>query len=351
MKSKFNDALELAKKIRKKLSDEQPTIPTLLQECKTICRYLGISDKHQWIDFELKGYSTKKLKNLKEGQEKLPEYRQMYQVFYDAYGHQVLMDNFFSTTVGKIPLNNPIAEIIVYAENGMIVSSSPVIDLLNSEKFRTDYNLPLHYPLIHHAKVSSSNIARIINGVKNKIYEFLDNIILELEYGKIPESIFDEIRQEVDEKFTKFCPNAIEKLPIVYEQLSNNNPVIFSQIAGTCRQIIKDVADALYPPQKNELRKNSKSIKLDESKTINRILTRIQNDSEQSVFQSMFEYVDNFLHSLQSYASKGDHSQFKKSDATRCVVYTYILLGDILHYHVNHKKQIRKQSRSKSDQI
>lgn len=344
MKSKSNYALELAKKIREKLSNEQITMPSLLQECKTVCRYLGISDKHQWIDFELKGYSAMKLKNLKEEQKKLPEYRQVYQVFYDAYGHSVLMDNFFSTTVGKIPLNNPLAEIMEYTENGMIVSSSPVIDLLNSEKFRTDYNIPLHSSPIHHAKVSSSNIARIINGVKTKIYEFLDNIILELEYGQIPESIFEEIRQEVDEKLTKFCPNAIEKLPIVYEQLSNNNSVVFSQIASTCRQIIKDVADALYPPQKNSLRKNNKNIRLDESKTINRILTRIQNDSEQSVFKSMFEYVDNFLHSIQDYASKGDHSKFKKSDATRCVVYTYILLGDILHYHINNKKQNKKRS-------
>ena len=57
--------------------------------------------------------------------------------------------------------------------------------------------------------------------------------------------------------------------------------------------------------------------------------------SEKSMFKSMFEYTDNFLHSLQKYSSKGDHSDFQKSDAIRCVMYTYILLGDILHYYSN----------------
>ena len=49
----------------------------------------------------------------------------------------------------------------------------------------------------------------------------------------------------------------------------------------------------------------------------------------------MFEYTIQFLHEINSYASKGDHSFFQKSDAIRCVVYTYILLGDILHYYAN----------------
>ena len=47
----------------------------------------------------------------------------------------------------------------------------------------------------------------------------------------------------------------------------------------------------------------------------------------------MLEYIDNFLHHIQAYSSKGDHSTFTKLDATRCVIYTYLLLGDILHYY------------------
>jgi len=139
----------------------------------------------------------------------------------------------------------------------------------------------------------------------------------------------------VDEKLIQLCPIAIEKLPVIYEQLSTNKEIIFSQIASTCRQIILDVADALFPPQKTK-KSDKTSPKLDSGKPINRILAAIkkQGKTEAEFFDSMFDYVDNFLHSLQTYTSSGTHKgSIQKSDAIRCVIYTYFLLGDILHYY------------------
>jgi len=37
---------------------------------------------------------------------------------------------------------------------------------------------------------------------------------------------------------------------------------------------------------------------------------------------------------INDYASKGTHKDFKKTDAVRCIVYTYLVLGDILHYYI-----------------
>ena len=148
----------------------------------------------------------------------------------------------------------------------------------------------------------------------------------------MPENIFEEIRQEVDEKFMQLCPDAIKKLVVIYPQLDNNEDVIYSQIASTCRQVIKDVADALYPVQLDDKGKN-KNPELSDNKYLKRIYDGIQSTSGKKLFESMDKYVYEFLRSLNNYASKGDHSEFKKSDAKRCVIYTYILLGDILHYY------------------
>lgn len=313
-----------------RLSDERIKLPTALQDCKTICRYLGILDKHEWIDFELNGYPTNKLENWNEQIELIPKYRHVYPVFYNPLGRSIHMAH----TLAKVfvmPLDNSILEIIEFKKENMTIQNSQFVDLLNDEKFRSEHNISLNTQ-IQNAKVSSNQIARIIGGVQNTIYEFLDNLILELEYGQIPENIFEKTRQEVDNKFIQLCPNAIEKLTVVYKQLNDNNEIIYSQIASTCRQIIKDVADSLYPVSKYNSKQKNNSRVLNNEKSINRILAHIESRSERSVFSSMFEYTDNFLHSLQEYASKGDHSKFKKSDAIRCVVYTYILLGDILHY-------------------
>lgn len=333
LNARRDDALELAKKTRMRLSAGTIELSNTLQDCKTVCRYLGISGSHEWIDFELNGYSTEHLAGFEQIKKFIPEYRHVNQVFYGEYDQPLIGDSAFNNILGRMPLNHPIHEIMQFKEKWVTIRSSTVLDLLNKRDVQEKY---LSAPeRIAYAKVSPNQIAKIIGGINNRIYEFLDNLILELEYGQIPKTIFENIREEVDSKFMQLCPNAIEKLPVIYEQLGSENKVVYSQIAGTCRQIIKDVADSLYPASRSRIDEVRGSVRLDDSKSINRILESIKSKSEKSVFKSMFEYTDNFLHSLQKYSSKGDHSDFQKSDAIRCVMYTYILLGDILHYYPN----------------
>ena len=331
MVTKIDEALSLAKKTRMDLPEENIALSAVLQNCKTICRYLDKLDNNKWIDYELNGYPRSD--KTKDDQYKFPEYRKVYQVFYAENGTRVQLDNDYASLFGEIPLYPSIVEITQCKLNGMVVPASPAIDMLNDQKFRIEHGIPVYAPRVVHGQVSRSQLAKIINGVQNKIYEFLDNIILELEYGKIPEIIFEVIRKEVDEKFRELCPDAIEKLVDIYEQLSNDKRTAYSQIAGTCRQIIKDVADSIYPPALFD--KNNNSLELNDAKFLNRLSAGIASGTEKQLFKSMFNYTERFLHEIHSYASKGDHSRFQKSDAIRCVVYTYILLGDILHYYTN----------------
>ena len=331
MATKIDEALNLAKKTRMGLPEENIALPAVLQNCKTICRYLGKLDGNEWIDYELNGYLC--LDKTKGEQHKIPEYRKVNQIFYYTGGIPVQLSNDFASMFGSTSLPNSITEILQCKADGMIIPASLALDMLNSQKFKTECNISDFTPSVSHGFVSRSNVAKIINGVQNKIYEFLDNVILELEYGRIPETIFETIRKEVDEKFRKRCPHAIEKLIVVYEQLNSDNSVVYSQIAGTCRQIIKDVANSLYPPAQSD--KNDSDMELNDAKFLNRLLVGIESNNGRQLFKSMFNYTAQFLHNIHSYASKGDHSSFQKSDAVRCVVYTYILLGDILHYCVD----------------
>ena len=324
LKSKQNSALELAKKTRMKLTSDYSVLPTILQDCKTICRYLGISDNNKWIDFELNGYPTKS-KSDEESNYEIPKYRNVQQIFYNDYGQQIRLNYEYSKKLTNIILIYPIYEILEFKEN-CIVSSSHDIDLINNTNV---------IPHIDYAKVPFSQITRILGGLQDRLYEFLDKVILELEYGHIPQDIFGQIREEVDKKFAQMCPNTIKKLTVVYEQLDNKNEIVYSQIAGTCRQVIKDVADSLYRSPQFASHNTRNGVGLDDSKPINRILAFIKSKSERSAFKSMFEYTDNFLHILQQYSSKGIHSEFQQSDAVRCVLYTYILLGDVLHYYAD----------------
>ena len=306
-----------------------------LLNCKTICRYLGISKENEWIDWELNGYYDL-YKTRGDAIEKAPKYRHVSMIFYNEYGQEVAFDHALQQIVSTNVLEQSISEIESFKGNGMTIKSSATFDSINGWM--------KNGPRVVMANISANYLGKIIGGVTNRVHEFLDELILELDYGQIPENIFEQIRKEVDKKLVILCPKAIEKLPVIYEQLTADKPVVYSQIASTCRTIIKDVADSLFPVNGKILaNKGGKKIKLDDGAYLNRLLTQVKmhidSEKEEFLFSSMFEYVEAFLKSINSYASKGDHAKFTKTDATRCILYTYLLLGDILHYYTKSKKQ------------
>ena len=337
---KIDDALSIAKNLRAELPTEKISLVAALENCKTICRYLDRLDNHEWIDYELHGYPDS-LFRTEDSEHKFPAYRIVYQVFFDEHGHEVAVSNSeLAHTLGRVHLGNSIAEILQYKTSGMKLPSSTGLEYINSPQFKTDYNIPSYAPRVLYGRISSGQVARIIFSVQDKIYGFLDNIILELEYGTIPETIFESVRKEVDENLLRICPTAIQKLIQVFEQMNSDNNIVYSQIASTCRQIIKDVADSIYPPQLQPFT-NDNEMELTDSKYLNRISAKIRSDSEKKVFNSMVDYTIAFLRTINSYANKGDHSTFQKSDAKRCVIYTYMLLGDILHYFVSDNRSTK----------
>ena len=323
---KKEEALMLAKQLRNNLFNSDKDLSNLLLGCKTVCRYLDILDENKWIEYERNGYTH--LENNEDIDEKsLPEYRFVNFIFYSLDGQQVLPDDIKLRQVLSI---HPILIGSVEFENTKQIStfSSAAIDKIN----RFLPNNP-----VYKAIVPSNQLTKIEQGIRNCISEFLDTIILKLEFGEIPEQIFETIRNEVDNKMIELCPDAINKLISIYDNLKNKNPEYYSYVASSCRRIIKDLADVLFPAKKEPTIIDEKEIRLDENRFINRIhqgLKERNNSKTTNDFnKDMLNYVMNFLISIQRYASKGDHSNFTKLDSIRCVIYTYLVLGDILHYY------------------
>ena len=343
MDTKQKEALELAKDTRRQIFENNQPLHILLLNCQTICRYLAISDENQWIEEELNGYRGK-YTTRGEQWDKIPEYRKAKLIFFVQKNTISSLPFEIQDIFAKNPLREPLFE-LEELDSEYFVTGATVIDEFNKyilEKVVKGDQYAFEQYRIKYAQIPKQKIKGVIHAVRQKVTRFLDEVILGLEYGEIPEDIFNDIRKEVDDEFAHLCPIAIEKISVVYGQLSADKSIVYSQIASVCRNIIMDVADSLFPPRKEELQVGDKKIALDASKSVNRIITRIKedidSDSEKRVFSSMFEYVNNFLKSIQDYSSKGDHSDFKKSDATRCVVYTYLLLGDILHYYTKKRK-------------
>jgi hypothetical protein len=327
----------------------------LLLKCRTICKYLDRLEVNEWIELELDGYYGK-YKTNQEFLENVPAYRKQSPIFYLHNGRPIPLPYSLSNFFGQyMALGNPISHIEM--SEVLTITSGTMIDQLN-EYLNKEYEKvgERNRNVIAYAQFADNHIKTVKSGLRKRIGDFVDEIILELEYGQIPEEIFQTLRYEVDQKLARISPKAIEKLANAYDKIgSSGSSEDWSHVAATCRRVIKDVADVVFPAQDTPLKDDSgKETALDDSKYINRIIAGIRADvgkgKDRKFNESMIEYVANFLRGIQSYASKGDHATFQKTDAIRCLLYTYMLLGDVLNYYVDKDERNVGEVKASEDQ-
>lgn len=101
----------------------------------------------------------------------------------------------------------------------------------------------------------------------------------------------------------------------------------------------KDLADAVFPPRSQPRTKivegKKIEIKLNEEDYVNRLVCFVEDNSKSERFDELvgshLDFMGNRLDSIYHAASKGSHTDITgREEADRCVVYTYMIVGDIL---------------------
>lgn len=146
------------------------------------------------------------------------------------------------------------------------------------------------------------------------------------------------IRENVDKKIGKILPISVKRFSAVYENLQSENPEDWSNAVHSCRRILKDLADAVFPPREDKIinvNGEEKTIQLGKEHFLNRILTFIQENSSSERFSdivgSHLKFIEDRLKSVLKATHKGTHETIvSREEADRYVVYTYLLIGDII---------------------
>lgn len=159
----------------------------------------------------------------------------------------------------------------------------------------------------------------------------------ELKFSGIADDIFSRVRERVDDRIGDKVPAAVQKLSAVYENLNSDNAEDWSNAVHSCRRILQDLADSIYPARDDatiEVGGKSKTIKLGPDNYVNRIIAFLQERTESERFQeivgSHLSYIGERLDSVFRAAQKGSHATVNRDEADRYVVYTYLLVGDVL---------------------
>ena len=294
-------------------------VSSLLRKCLTICQML--KREVEWIKLELYGYGQSKTYGELKGI--VPSYRRVRLLFKDIYGQPIFLTPELSF-LADYPLELSISQI---EENkyGLHIAGGL------TDRIRAEFKKP-----IGSATISAVQLTRIIDSVRTRALEFVNNIILELEYGDILSNIFEETRKFVDSKLVEICPSAIEKLTKTYRDIVTGSiSLAWSQIAYACRDILQDFTDSIYKPDylpKGEKPPTRAQTKRKLKLTLRARMTKLK-DTERKLIESQIGYLESYFDKLFDLIQKYTHPvgfKVEKEDAHRCVIYTYLVIGDIL---------------------
>lgn len=160
----------------------------------------------------------------------------------------------------------------------------------------------------------------------------------ELKYSGIADDIFSRVRKRVDRAIGTHVPESVQKLIAVHENLRSDNAEDWSNAVHSCRRILQDLADSIYPPRDDidkEIDGETRVIKLGQENYINRLVAFIEENSASirysEIVGSHLRFVGDRLDSVFKAAQKGSHGTIvSPEEADRYVIYTYLIVGDIL---------------------
>ncbi|MEA5670213.1 hypothetical protein VA602_02545 [Pseudomonas sp. MH2] len=170
------------------------------------------------------------------------------------------------------------------------------------------------------------------------LHSFVSEVYYELKFSEVAYDVFNRTREGVDRVIGTLVPDAVRKFTAIYENLDSTNTEDWSNAVHSCRRILQDTADALYPAREDKIVKRGNkdhAIKLGPDNYINRLVAYVEDNSDSERFDeivgSHMKYLGERLDAIFKAAQKGSHSVISSQDeADRYVIYTYLVVGDIL---------------------
>lgn len=191
---------------------------------------------------------------------------------------------------------------------------------------------------------NATSQAKRLASRRNLIYQYALQKHYELKFSGIADDIFTRTRSKVDQRIGELIPDSVQKFTAVYESLQSENPENWSNAVHSCRRILQDLADVIFPPRDDgiiQVDGKERMVKLGKENYINRIIAFVQERASSERFEeivgSNLSYLGDRLDSAFQASQKGSHANIvNRDEADRYVVYTYLLVGDVLSLYEKH---------------
>ncbi len=324
---RIKECTDLSCEILKNFELSEIPVGNIILKCLRLCRLLGDQEGILLFTFESSGYPQRANGNFTEEAERIA-----------LLAHRGYQDYDYKTKkiVGYISyaLISDIESSIETLRIKLAASSDPNISLTSANPHQM--LMPPAGNQVERSQITTQihQKTQILAQVKGALYNYILTIYNKLVYGNIVEDIFTESRMKVNEKLGEYCPKSIEKFVSVYENLSSDNPEDYANAVHSCRRILLDLADALYPPSDTPIEINGKKIKVGSDQYINRLIQYISSKSGSKTYNDVvgsdLGSIGMRLDAINDAACKGTHTDVTKDEATRYIIHTYLLISDII---------------------
>jgi hypothetical protein len=176
---------------------------------------------------------------------------------------------------------------------------------------------------------------QIVERVRDTIWAFLIETESQLERGQQSSSIFDRAQGYINSALAQHAPAAAAAFVAAQERLSEGSDEALSHALTSCRRVLKDLADALFPAT-DEVVVGDDGVErvMSDEYYKNRLLEYVKREmgkhAHSTVVLASLQSLGSRLNALDQLANKGVHDQVSIAEAETCIVWTYLFAGDVL---------------------
>ena len=327
--NKIEKALNTCENILDGIEDDTITTSSALLQCLKVARLLNDQSSIIWLQYEYGGYPR-----TKDGHIQTEAWKIGY-----ANGRGYVQDEkqcIFTEMASELEEKIESQHHAVNNFTTQGVSVSGELALLAMTKL-TDNVTRSTGNIISNIALSKKRLSIL----KSRYYDYALKKHIEISFGNVATNIFAEYREQVENGFSGLSKDTVLKLQAIEDKINSNNPELYSQALTTCRRLFENTSrelfDKYFPDYKDKKYKTKSGKEIDVSgdhfkNKLSAVIEILEDKSAtKSIVGSNITYLLDWIDNLNDLQCKGVHSDISKQDAMRCIIQTYICLGDILN--------------------
>lgn len=196
---------------------------------------------------------------------------------------------------------------------------------------------------------------RKLSVLKSQYYNYALKWKIELTFGHLTKTIFESYQEAIDQHYSALPNNILLKMSAIEDMMQDGNSERYAQVLTSCRRLWSEIAEHLFsevfPNYDSDTYKTisgktiSVSVGHDNNK-LSAVIEKLQSKAaKNTLVGSEILYLVDWLEQINEIQNAGVHSDVTEEKAMRCIIHTYIALGDILSL----KAEANKKNASDGD--